>query len=157
MSAKNSLITICLVVLTICALALTYGFVKRNLDLYNKDIQPTVEECEDYTPLSVEEAVELFEEEKYLDECTNLFYSLPTPIIRELYNKLGTEKFIREYVEEYMNNKEYYYSVLYKSKIEQKIEGDKDVENIQIKVKLKEEKKDTSKIHVEVDKPEKSD
>ena len=74
-----------------------------------------------------------------------------------MYNKLGTEKFIREYVEEYLSNKEYYYSILYKSKIEQKIEGDKDVENIQIKVKLKEEKKDTSKIHVEVDKPEKSD
>ena len=54
-------------------------------------------------------------------------------------------------------NSEYYYSILYKSKIEQKIEGDKDVENIQIKVKLKEEKKDTSKIHVEVDKPEESD
>ena len=65
MSAKNSLITICLVVLTICGLAITYGFVKRNMDLYNKNVQPTVEECEDYTPLSVDEAVELFEEEKY--------------------------------------------------------------------------------------------
>lgn len=157
MSAKNSLITICLVVLTIYGLAITYGFVRRNLDLYNKEGQPTVEECEKYTPLTVEEAVELFEEEKYVNECMDLFYTLPTDIVHELYNKLGTEKFITEYVEEYLKNKEYYYSILYKNKIEQKIEGDKDVENIKIQVKLKEEKKDTSKIHVEVNKPEESD
>lgn len=153
--SKNNWILLCAIIITLCVAVFTYGYVKQNLPVYTTE--QTSEDSdivEEYQPLTVEEAVSLFKEEKYTEECMTLFYKLPVEIVQKLYERLGTEKFITDYVEEFQNNKSYYYSEYYKSRIEKTITGNSEIESLDIKANVKKENGDTTKIKINVSKPD---
>lgn len=153
--SKNNWILLCAIIITLCVAVFTYGYVKQNILVYTTE--QTSEDSdivEEYQPLTVEEATSLFKEEKYTEECMNLFYKLPVEIVQKLYERLGTEKFITDYVEEFQNNKSYYYSEYYKSRIEKTITGNNEVESLDIKANIKKENEDTTKIKINVSKPD---
>ena len=148
--SKNNWILLCAIILAVCGLVFTYGYVKQNISVYTTETPEDLGIVEEYQPLTVEEAVALYKNEKYTEECISLFYKLPVEIVQKLYEKLGTEKFITDYVEEFQNNKSYYYSEYYKSRIEEKIAGNSEVESLDIKANIKSQQEDTSKIKVNI-------
>ena len=103
---KGSIIVILLLLLT-CAGICTHKYISQ---------PPSTETyvCEDTAvilPITKEEAMKEYLETKEFNRCFDVYMKLPEVIVSSLFDKLGTEAFVEDYVYEYEKNKEYYISL----------------------------------------------
>lgn len=61
--------------------------------------------------VSLEQAMANWQDERYLNECMDIYYALPSVIIKELFVKCGTLADVETYIEEYRKNMSYYISL----------------------------------------------
>ena len=135
---KGSIIVILLLLLT-CAGICTHKYISQPLS-------SETYVCEDTAvilPITKEEAMKEYLETKEFNRCFDVYMKLPEVIVSSLFDKLGTEASVEDYVYEYEKNKEYYISlqvsnILEKIGLKDKgVDGDK-IKQVQVKTELKE-------------------
>lgn len=143
---KGAIVTI-LLLLFVCAGICTYKYVKGEIPYITQDDSSIDEVNSDTVEIpTVDEAMKEWQEIKEYNRCCEIYFEFPPEIMRALFEKLGTQELIRNYVYEYELNREYYISLQIAEQLKRNglenpgIDG-KRIENVEIKTKLKEEEK----------------
>lgn len=108
-SGLKILLTIVTMLLLGC---ISYGGYQLYIDAEKQKVEqsvvntPVIEEAPD-----IEQAMSNWREEVYLNKCMDMYYALPSVIVRELLIKCGTLADVETYIEEYQKNMSYYISL----------------------------------------------
>lgn len=135
----KGIIVMILLALLACAAISTVKYVCGN---YNENVEPFEIEMIEEEPMSLEEAMIEFRILKQMVVAEDVYYNLPEVIVEELFKKCGTMLPVKDYVEEYNNNKSYYISLQISKQlqkiglVDKGVDGD-NIDEITVKTKLK--------------------
>lgn len=143
-SAFKGIVVTILLLLLVCASICTYKYVKGEIPGVIQT-SSTNDEFESQTEAipTVEEAMQEWNDTKEISRCYEVYSNFPPAIMQALFEKLGTQQPVRDYVYEYERNREYYISLQIAKQLEKQglndpgVDG-KRIEGVEITTKLKE-------------------
>lgn len=135
-------VSVALFAIVVCAAICTYKYVTGK----NPSIEqnPFVESSTIEDVPTVEEAMIEWNDLRESNRCYEIYSNLPPIIMQALFEKLGTQEPVKNYVYEYEKNREYYISLQIADQLQEQglkdagVDG-KRIKDVQIKTELEEE------------------
>jgi hypothetical protein len=113
-SALKAFTAVVLIIIAASALICTYTYVSTQKHLKESTENYIEDNTREYYSQmeSIDDAMSVWQDEKEYDRCKTIYYQLPAEIVRALYEDVGLNAFIQEYVHQYELNKEHYLSLI---------------------------------------------